>query len=69
MEASNTVIVIISQGEKLGVGVEAAEGFAAQPAGGDVFFEERAGAVFGVPEALLQDVENVYADVQADEVG
>ena len=49
--------------KKLGVAVEAAGGFATQPAGGDVFLEERAGAVFGVSEALLQDVENVYADV------
>jgi len=51
------------------VRVEAAGGFTAQPAGGYVFFQEGTGAVLGIAEALLQDVENVYADVQTDEVG
>ena len=49
--------------------VEAAGGFAAEVAGGDVFFEQGAGAVFGVAEAFVEDVHDVHADVEADEVG
>src|SRR5579875_3124149 len=49
--------------------VEAAAGFAAEPAGGDVFFEQRAGAVFGIAEAVVQNFENVHANVEADEIG
>src|SRR2546425_1071403 len=51
------------------IGVEAASGFAAEPAGGDVFFEQRAGAIFRVAEALVEDMKNVHANVEADEIG
>src|SRR5208282_5703979 len=39
--------------------VEAAAGFAAEPPGGDVFSQQRAGAVFRIAEPLVQDVQNI----------
>ena len=38
------------------VAVKPAAGFAAKPAGGDVLFEEWAGAVFRIAEAFEQDI-------------
>ena len=49
--------------------IETAAGLAAQPAGIDHADKKRAGAVFGIAEALMQDTQDVYADVEADEVG
>src|SRR5207244_1490244 len=51
------------------IAIKAAAGFAAQPAGGDVFLEEWAGAIFGIAEAFEQDIQYVHADVEPDEVG
>ena len=51
------------------VGVEAAGGFAAEPARRDVFFEQRASAIFRIAEAFLENAEDVEADIEADEIG
>src|SRR5579863_9362166 len=49
--------------------VKAAGGFAAEPAGGDVFFQQRASAILGIAEAVVQHFEDVHANIEADEVG
>src|SRR5258708_33529397 len=51
------------------IGIKPAARFAAEPAGGDVFLEQRAGAIFGVAEAVEQDVHDVHANVEANEIG
>jgi hypothetical protein len=54
--------------EGLLVTVEAAPGFAAHPSGRNIALEQRAGAIFRVAQALVQHVENVHTNVQADEI-
>ena len=49
--------------------VEAALGLAAEPAGLDVFHQERAGAVFRIRQALVQHLHHGETGVEADEVG
>src|SRR6185503_19796778 len=49
--------------------VEAAASLFADPAGLHVFHEERAGAVFGVREAFVQNLHDRQAGVEPDEVG
>ncbi len=51
------------------IGVEAAARFATQIAGSNVLFEQGTGAVLGVAEAFVEDVHDVDADVEANEVG
>src|SRR5579885_2246111 len=51
-----------------GVRIEAPRGLAAKPAGSDVFLEERASAVLRVAKALVEDVQDVHADVQPDKI-
>src|ERR1700688_2117596 len=49
--------------------VEAALGVAAEPAGLDVFYQERAGPVLGVRETLMQDLHDRQTGIEADEIG
>ncbi|MPL88776.1 hypothetical protein SDC9_34803 [bioreactor metagenome] len=49
--------------------VEAAAGLAAKPARLDVFHQQRAGAVLGVRQPVVQHVHDRQAGVEADEVG
>ena len=49
--------------------VEAALGFAAEPAGLDVFHQQRTGPVLGVGQALVQHLHHRQAGIEADEVG
>jgi hypothetical protein len=51
------------------ISIEATGGFAAKPAGGGVLLEERAGAVFWVAQAFVENTHDVEADVETDEVG
>src|SRR5713101_159682 len=53
-----------SGGSLFVVTVEAAAGFSAQPAGGYVLLQQRAGAVFGVAQALVEDVHDIDADIE-----
>src|SRR6185436_4189147 len=53
----------------LGVSVEPAAGLPPQPSRVHHPLEQRAGPVLGIPEALVQDLEDGQADVEADEVG
>src|SRR5450432_1227815 len=48
--------------------VEAAAGFAAQPAGLDVLHQQRTRPVFRIGQALVQDVHDRQNGVEADEV-
>src|SRR5215469_4961269 len=50
------------------IGVEAAAGFAAEPAGVNHADQEGAGAVLGVTGAFDEDTHDVEADVEADEI-
>ena len=49
--------------------VEAAIGLAAEPAGLDVFHQQRAGAVLRIRQALVQHLHHRQAGIEADEVG
>ena len=49
--------------------VEAALGLAAEPAGLDVFHQQRAGAVLRVRQPLVQHLHHRQAGIEADEVG
>src|ERR1700737_4375713 len=49
--------------------VEAALGLAAEPAGLDVFYQERTGPVLGVRETLMQDLHDRQTGIEADEIG
>mmetsp|Transcript_16781 Transcript_16781/g.21659 ORF Transcript_16781/g.21659 Transcript_16781/m.21659 type:complete len:104 (+) Transcript_16781:2079-2390(+) len=51
-----------------GIVVKSAADFAADPAGFDIFYEQWAGAVFGVGEAVMQDLHDGETRVQADKV-
>ena len=53
----------------LGVVVEATARLAAEVAGGNVLFQQRAGAVLGVAQAFVEDVHDVDAHVEANKVG
>src|ERR1700733_4056697 len=49
--------------------VETALGFAPQPAGLDVLHEQRARAVFGIGQALMQNLHDRQACIETDEIG
>src|SRR5438477_11908414 len=49
--------------------VKPAPGFAAEPPGFDVFYEERAGAVLAVGEPLIQHLHDREARIEPDEIG
>jgi hypothetical protein len=49
--------------------VEAATGLAAQPAGLDIFHQQRAGPVLGIGQAVMQHLHDRQAGVEADEIG
>src|SRR5262245_29261439 len=49
--------------------VKAALGLATEPTGLDVFHQQRAGAVLGIRQALIEDLHDGQAGVEADEVG
>src|SRR5215217_1278651 len=49
--------------------VESYPALATEASGGNVAPQERAGPVLGVPEALVQDLHDMQARIQADEVG
>jgi hypothetical protein len=49
--------------------VETTTGLATEITGGYVFFQQGAGTVFRIAQALVEDVHDVDANVEADEVG
>ncbi len=49
--------------------VKAALGLAAEPAGVDVFHQQRAGAVLRIRQTVVQDLHDPETRVEADEVG
>ena len=49
--------------------VESSPALTAEPPGGHVASQERAGSVFGVSEACMQGLHDVEAGIQPDEVG
>ena len=42
---------------------------AAQPAGFDIFHQQRTGAVFGIRQAFIQHLHHRQAGIEADEIG
>src|ERR1700722_1733302 len=49
--------------------VETALGFAPQPAGFDVFYEQRTRTVFGVGQPLMQNLHDRKTSIETDEIG
>src|SRR6266853_1773297 len=49
--------------------VKAALGLAAEPAGLDVFYQQRTRPVLGVRETLMQDLHDRQTGIEADEIG
>ena len=62
------VVLTRRNGDVSAIVIKATACFAAQPACGHIFRQERAGAIFGISEAVMQHVHDCEAGIKADKV-